>query len=62
MSDVLIIGGARTPMGGLLGDLSEATANELGTTAIAATLERTIRAKLSQFRCHSTLFTSFCTA
>ena len=41
MSDVLIIGGARTPMGGLLGDLSEATANELGTTAIAATLERT---------------------
>jgi len=41
VSDVLIIGGARTPMGGLLGDLSEATANELGTTAIAATLERT---------------------
>ncbi len=41
MSDVLIIGGARTPMGGLLGDLSEATDNELGTTAIAATLERT---------------------
>ena len=41
MSDVLIIGGARTPMGGLLGDLSDATANELGTTAIAATLERT---------------------
>ena len=41
MSDVLIIGGARTPMGGLLGDLSEATANELGMTAIAATLERT---------------------
>jgi len=41
VSDVLIIGGARTPMGGLLGDLSDATANELGTTAIAATLERT---------------------
>jgi len=41
VSDVLIIGGARTPMGGLLGDLSEATANELGATAIAATLERT---------------------
>jgi len=41
VSDVLIIGGARTPMGGLLGDLSEATANELGTTAIAATLEST---------------------
>ena len=40
MSDVLIVDGARTPMGGLLGDLSDATANELGTTAIAATLER----------------------
>ena len=40
MSDVLIVDGARTPMGGLLGDLADATANELGTTAIAATLER----------------------
>jgi acetyl-CoA C-acetyltransferase len=39
LSEVLIIDGARTPMGGLLGDLSGATANELGTTAIAATLE-----------------------
>ena len=40
MSDVLIVDGARTPMGGLLGDLADATANELGTAAIAATLER----------------------
>lgn len=40
MSDVLIVDGARTPMGGLLGDLAETTANELGTTAITATLER----------------------
>ena len=40
MPDVLIVDGARTPMGGLLGDLADATANELGTTAIAATLER----------------------
>ena len=35
MSDVLIVDGARTPIGGLLGDLTDATANELGTTAIA---------------------------
>ena len=40
MSDVLIVDGARTPMGGLLGDLADATASELGTSAIAATLER----------------------
>ena len=40
MSDVLIVDGARTPMGGLLGDLADATANELGTTALAAPLER----------------------
>ena len=40
MTDVMIIDGARTPMGGLLGDLADATANELGTTAISATLER----------------------
>ncbi|MDG2461011.1 MAG: thiolase family protein [Luminiphilus sp.] len=40
MKDVMIIDGARTPMGGLLGDLAGATANELGTTAIGATLER----------------------
>ena len=40
MTDVMIIDGARTPMGGLLGDLADVTANELGTTAITATLER----------------------
>src|SRR5210317_919290 len=40
MSDIMIIDGARTPMGGLLGDLAEATANELGSTAISAALER----------------------
>ena len=40
MSDIVIIDGARTPMGGLLGDLADATANELGSTAISATLER----------------------
>ncbi len=38
---VFIVGGARTPMGGLLGDLADVTAVELGTTAIKATLERT---------------------
>lgn len=42
MSDpVYIIGGARTPMGGLLGDLAEVTATELGSVAVQATLERT---------------------
>jgi acetyl-CoA C-acetyltransferase len=37
---VLIVSGARTPMGGLLGSLSEVPATELGATAIAAALER----------------------
>ena len=36
MTDIMIIDGARTPMGGLW-DLADATANELGTTAISAT-------------------------
>jgi acetyl-CoA C-acetyltransferase len=40
MTNVLIVDGARTPMGGLLGDLADATANELGTAAIAAALDR----------------------
>jgi acetyl-CoA C-acetyltransferase len=42
MSDdaVVIISGARTPMGGLQGSLSEVTAVELGTTAIKAAIER----------------------
>jgi acetyl-CoA C-acetyltransferase len=38
---VVIIGGARTPMGGLLGSLSEVPAPELAAAAIRATLERT---------------------
>ena len=37
---VVIIAGARTPMGGLLGSLSSIPAPELGATAIAATLAR----------------------
>jgi len=37
---VVIIDGARTPMGGLLGSLSDVPAPELAATAIAATLER----------------------
>jgi acetyl-CoA C-acetyltransferase len=41
MSDsVVIVSGARTPMGGLLGELSGTTAVDLGTTAIKATIER----------------------
>jgi acetyl-CoA C-acetyltransferase len=37
---VVIVNGARTPMGGLLGALSAIPAPELAATAIAATLER----------------------
>lgn len=37
---VVIVSGARTPMGGLMGDLSGATAVELGTTAISAAISR----------------------
>ena len=37
---VYIVSGARTPMGGLLGSLSGASAVELGTTAIAETVKR----------------------
>jgi len=37
---VVIIDGARTPMGGLLGSLSDVPAPELAATAIAATLAR----------------------
>ncbi|CAH0992666.1 Acetyl-CoA acetyltransferase [Sinobacterium norvegicum] len=41
MSDsVVIVSGARTPMGGLLGELSSTNAVDLGTTAIKATIER----------------------
>jgi acetyl-CoA C-acetyltransferase len=40
MSDPIVIaGGARTPMGGFQGELSNATAPELGATAIKAALE-----------------------
>ena len=39
--EIYLVGGARTPMGGLLGDLAEVTAVELGTTAVEATLTRT---------------------
>ena len=38
--EVFIVSGARTPMGGLMGSLSGATAVELGTVAIKAALER----------------------
>ena len=38
--DVFITAGARTPMGGLQGDLSSLTAVELGQVAIEAALER----------------------
>lgn len=42
MSDtVYLVGGARTPMGGLLGDLADVSATTLGSIAIKATLERT---------------------
>lgn len=37
---VVIVNGARTPMGGLQGDLALATAPELGSAAIAAAVER----------------------
>ncbi len=37
---VVIVSGARTPMGGLQGSLSALTAVELGTSAIKATVER----------------------
>ena len=37
---VVIVAGARTPMGGLQGELADVTAPELGSTAIAAAVER----------------------
>lgn len=40
MSDVVIVSGARTPMGGLQGDLKDVSAVDLGTTAIKATLDK----------------------
>ena len=42
MSDsIYIVGGTRTPMGGLLGDLADVAATELGSIAIEAALDRT---------------------
>ena len=38
---IYLVGGARTPMGGLLGDLADVSAVELGTTAVHSTLEKT---------------------
>jgi acetyl-CoA C-acetyltransferase len=40
MSDVVILSGARTPMGGFQGELSGLTAPELGAVAIKAAVER----------------------
>ncbi|MEM7684234.1 MAG: acetyl-CoA C-acetyltransferase, partial [Pseudomonadota bacterium] len=41
MSDpIVIVGAARTPMGGFQGELSGATAPELGSAAIKAALDR----------------------
>ena len=37
---IVIVGAARTPMGGLAGDLADAAAPELGAAAIGAALER----------------------
>jgi acetyl-CoA C-acetyltransferase len=37
---IVIVGSARTPMGGFQGDLKDATASALGATAIRAALER----------------------
>ena len=41
MSDVFIVDGARTPLGGLSDKLSSLTANVLGSSAISAVIERT---------------------
>lgn len=40
MSDIVIVSGARTPMGGFQGSLSSASAVELGATAIRAALAK----------------------
>ena len=37
---IYIVSGARTPMGGLMGDLASVSAPELGSTAIKAAVER----------------------
>ena len=38
--EIYIVSGARTPMGGLMGDLAAVTAPQLGSTAIKAAVER----------------------
>ena len=40
MDPVVIVGAARTPMGGFLGDFQHVSAPQLGARAIAAALER----------------------
>ncbi|ERI32038.1 thiolase, N-terminal domain protein, partial [Burkholderia cenocepacia BC7] len=37
---IVIVGAARTPMGGFQGDLAAASASDLGAVAIRAALER----------------------
>ncbi len=39
-TDIVILGGARTPMGGMLGSLSSLSAPELGAVAIRAAIQR----------------------
>ena len=39
-STVYLVGGARTPMGGLMGDLADVSATKLGTVAITGALQR----------------------
>ena len=38
--EIVIVGMARTPMGGLLGDFSTVSASDLGATAIRAAVEQ----------------------
>ena len=40
---IYIVSGARTPMGGLLGDLATISATQLGSVAIEAALDRVAR-------------------
>lgn len=40
MSDIVIVGAARTPMGGMLGDFAATTAAQLGAVAIAEAVKR----------------------
>ncbi|MGQ3031206.1 MAG: hypothetical protein ACT60Q_22945, partial [Ferrovibrionaceae bacterium] len=39
-SDIVIVGAARTPMGGFQGDLKDKTAPELGAAAIKSAIDR----------------------